>query len=91
MEQEIIKAVNGQLGGFPWGGRCLSVHKNQNNEWIAECKIPGHYSRECDGYGGHFYKMEDVDCPVRQFIAEPWQIGNIKGFSIHEMRNGKTN
>ncbi len=50
---------------------------------IPEKIIPGHYSRDCDGPGGHYYRMEDADCPIRQFMVvleyqearfemEPW-------------------
>lgn len=65
----IHEYVDRQLSGFPWGGKCVRVYKNSNSEWVAECKIPGHYSRDCDGYNGHFYHIEDADCPIGKATA----------------------
>lgn len=87
--ESIRNYVDKQLSGYPWGGKCIAVYKNPNDEWVAECRIPGHYSRDCDGYGGHFYRMEDADCPIRQFIAEPWKIESIEGVTLHEAKNGE--
>lgn len=87
-EKEITKELveeemNSTLRYFPWGGKVIAVRQNEWGEWIADCKIPGHYSRDCDGPNGRFYRMEDVDCPIRQFMVvleyqesrygmEPW-------------------
>lgn len=79
----VEKQMNNTLGYFPWGGKVIAVRQNEWGEWIADCKIPGHYSRDCDGPNGHYYRMEDADCPVRQFMVvleyqesifgmEPW-------------------
>ena len=74
---------NNTLSYFPWGGKVIAVRQNDWGEWIADCKVPGHYSRDCDGPNGHYYRMEDDDCPIRQFMVvleyqeslfgmEPW-------------------
>lgn len=79
----VEKQMNSTLSYFPWGGKVIAVRQNEWGEWIADCKIPGHYSRDCDGPGGHYYRMEDADCPIRQFMVvleyqearfemEPW-------------------
>lgn len=79
----VEKQMNSTLSYFPWGGKVIAVRQNKWGEWIADCKIPGHYSRACDGPNGHFYHIKDVDCPVRQFMVvleyqesrygmEPW-------------------
>lgn len=68
--KDIKKAVKEQLSYFPWGGRVLAIRQNQWREWIVECKIPGHYNRVCDGQGGHFYHIDDKDCPIRQFMVD---------------------
>jgi len=79
----VEKQMNATLSYFPWGGKVIAVHRNEWGEWIADCKIPGHYSRDCDGPNGHYYRMEDADCPIRQFMVvleyhesiygmEPW-------------------
>lgn len=65
----VEKQMNATLSYFPWGGKVIAVRQNEWAEWIVDCKIPGHYSRECDGYGGHYYRMEDADCPIRQFMV----------------------
>lgn len=38
-KDEIIKAVDGQLSGYLWGGHCKCVHKNKWGEWIADCIV----------------------------------------------------
>lgn len=79
----VEQQMNSTLSYFPWGGKVIAVRQNQWGEWIVDCKIPGHYSRDCDGPGGHYYRMEDADCPIRQFMVlleyqesrfgmEPW-------------------
>lgn len=88
MTREITKELvesqmNSTLSYFPWGGKVIAVRQNDWGEWIADCKVPGHYSRDCDGPNGHYYRMEDDDCPIRQFMVvleyhdntfnpEPW-------------------
>lgn len=88
LKKEITKELveqkmNSTLSYFPWGGKVIAVRQNEWGEWIVDCKIPGHYSRDCDGYNGHFYHIEDADCPIRQFMVvleyqksmynmEPW-------------------
>lgn len=79
----VEKQMNNTLSYFPWGGKVFDVRQNEWGEWIVDCKIPGHYSRDCDGPNGHFYRTEDADCPIRQFMVvleyqesrygmEPW-------------------
>lgn len=65
----VEQQMNSTLSYFPWGGKVIAVRQNQWGEWIVDCKIPGHYSRDCDGPGGHYYRMEDADCPIRQFMV----------------------
>lgn len=65
----VEQQMNSTLSYFPWGGKVIAVRQNQWGEWIVDCKIPGHYSRDCDGPGGHYYRMEDTDCPIRQFMV----------------------
>lgn len=65
----VEKQMNTTLSYFPWGGKVIAVRQNEWGEWIADCKVPGHYSRECDGPRGHYYCMEDADCPIRQFMV----------------------
>lgn len=65
----VEKQMNATLSYFPWGGKVIAVRQNEWDEWIVDCKIPGHYSRDCDGPNGHFYHMEDEDCPIRQFMV----------------------
>lgn len=79
----VEQQFNNTLSYFPWGGKVIAVRQNDWEEWIADCKVPGHYSRDCDGPNGHYYRMEDDDCPIRQFMVvleyqeslfgmEPW-------------------
>lgn len=79
----VEQQMNNTLSYFPWGGKVIAVRQNEWGEWIVDCKIPGHYSRDCDGPNGRYYRMEDADCPVRQFMVvlkyhesmfgmEPW-------------------
>lgn len=66
--EEIKKAVNGQLSGYPWGGECIDVHKNQWGEWIADCHVWG-----VRNGGTHLqvaYWEGDPNCPVSQFMIE---------------------
>lgn len=63
---ELIKAVNAKLSGYPYGGECVNVHKNQWNEWIADCHIWGPYGKSPSDPNWKFYTEEDADCPIRQ-------------------------
>lgn len=42
----VEQQMNSTLSYFPWGGKVIAVRQNQWGEWIVDCKIPGHYSRE---------------------------------------------
>lgn len=67
---EIKLAVTEALRGYPWGGEVLNVHKNQWNEWIADCHIWGQYGASPFDPDWHYYPEGNSDCPIRQLMVE---------------------
>lgn len=76
---DIRRAVNVSLSGYPWGGECIKVHKNKWGEWIADCHIWGQYGTSPEDPNWVYYSAGDENCPIRQKMIvvdrDPYRFG----------------
>ena len=80
--EEVKRHVNGQLSGYPWGGDCFEVHKNQWGEWIANCHIWGCYGYSPSDPNWRYYKQGDPETPVSQFMVAFHQFVDGEPYSV---------